>query len=60
MKGPLHAYSWALRKALELKLVEERVGDDRTEEVLGLEPQLGDSWLAYWALAPATVILDLL
>lgn len=32
----------------------------RAEAMLDLEPGLGDAWLAYVALAPATVIDDLL
>jgi hypothetical protein len=45
----------ALRRLQDLGLI-----GHRAERILDLEPKLGDAWLTYLALAPASVIDDLL
>lgn len=50
----------ALRHAARLRLVELGMDGGRAEHLLDLEPGLGDRWLAYLALAPASVLDDLL
>ena len=52
--------TWVLRRAAERRLVAAGVTDSMTMTLLDLEPGLGDSWSAYMALAPETVIRDLL
>ena len=52
--------SRALQRAARLRLVELGMDGGRAEHLLEMEPGLGDSWLAYLALAPATVIQDLI
>lgn len=48
--------TWALRRTALRRLVEQGAA----EGLLDLAPGLGDRWLAYLALAPATIIDDLL
>lgn len=52
--------SWALRRAALLRLAEFGMDGGRAEGLLAMEPGLGDRWLAYLALAPASVVDDLL
>lgn len=52
--------SRALRRAALLRLAEFGMDGSRAEGLLDLEPVLGDRWLAYLALAPASVVDDLL
>lgn len=49
-----------LRRAALGRLGEIGVEDRRIEILLDAEPELGDAWLAYLALAPVSVIEDLL
>jgi hypothetical protein len=49
----------ALRQAALRRLMEHGVPTEQAEVVVCLEPKLGDSWLAYLALALASVIDDL-
>jgi hypothetical protein len=49
-----------LRAAAMRWLTELGVPPEQAEVLVGSEPTLGDSWLACLALAPATVIDDLL
>jgi hypothetical protein len=52
--------TWALRRAALRRLVEHGVDEGRAEGLIDLEPGLGDRWLAYLALAPTSVVDDLL
>ncbi len=52
--------SWALRRAALLRLAEFGMDGGRAEGLLAMEPGLGDCWLVYLALAPASVVDDLL
>jgi hypothetical protein len=52
--------TWVLRQTALRRLDELGVAEPRAEELLDLEPALGDHWLAYLVLAPATVVDDLL
>jgi len=52
--------TWVLQVAALHRLSELGVQGDEAEMLLDLEPTLGDAWLAYLALAPATVVEDLL
>lgn len=49
-----------LRGAALRRLAELDVARDAAERVLVSEPNLGDSWLAYLALAPTSVIEEIL
>ena len=52
--------TWAVRQVALGRLCDLGLVGPRAERLLGLEPGLGDAWLAYLALAPATVIDDLI
>jgi hypothetical protein len=52
--------TWMLRRTAMRRLVELGVVGPRAEALLVMEPSLRDRWLAYLALAPATIINDLL
>ncbi len=52
--------SRALRRAALMRLTEFGMDGGRAEQLLDLEPSLGDRWLTYLALAPASVLDDLL
>ena len=52
--------TWVLRLAALRRLAEAGVVGQRAEILLGSEPGLGDAWLAYLGLAPASVLDDLL
>ena len=52
--------TWVLRHATERRLVEAGVTGAPLRSALDLEPDLGDGWYAYLALAPETVIRDLI
>jgi hypothetical protein len=49
-----------LRKAALRRLAEVGVRSEEAEVLVSSEPNLGDSWLAYLALAPRSVIDDLM
>ena len=49
-----------LRCAAESRLSSNGVPGDMAATLLDLEPSLGDSWYCYLALAPKTVVEDLL
>jgi hypothetical protein len=49
-----------LREAAVRRLVELGVQTENAEDLVSVEPTLGDRWLAYVALAPITVIDDLI
>ncbi len=57
---PTAVLTWVLRQAALRRLGESGVDVRRSEGLLELEPGLGDRWLAYLALAPASVVDDLL
>ncbi len=57
---PAAVLGWVLRHVALGRLHELGVVGPRAEGLLDLEPGLGDAWLAYLALAPATVIEDLI
>jgi len=57
---PAAVLTWVLRQAALRRLIELGVVGPRTEALLDLEPGLGDRWLAYLALAPASVVEDLM
>ena len=52
--------SWALRQAARRRLIEARISGPTIESLLDAGPGLGDAWPAYLALAPPSVIRDLL
>lgn len=52
--------TWTLRQAASRRLAEHGVEEGPTEDRLDQEPRLGDAWLAYLALAPTSVLEDLL
>lgn len=52
--------SRVLRQVALGRLIDVGIEARRAEEVLDSEPGLGDRWLAYLALAPRSVIGDLL
>ena len=52
--------TWVLRLAALRRLAEAGVVGQRAESLLGMEPGLGDAWLACVALAPASVLVDLI
>ncbi len=52
--------SWALRQAARRRFIEARLPGAVIEALLDAEPGLGDAWPAYLALAPPSVIRDLL
>jgi hypothetical protein len=52
--------TWVLRCAAERRLVCAGVSGPVAETSMDLEPDLGDAWIAYLALAPSTVIRDFL
>ncbi len=52
--------SHVLREVALRRLTELGVGHNRAEVVVSSEPRLGHRWLAYMALAPRTVIDDLI
>ncbi len=51
---------WVLRQVALGRLWEHGVLGETAERLLDLEPGLSDAWLAYLALAPSSVIDDLL
>ena len=51
---------WVLRQVALHRLLEVGVIGTRADGLLDLEPGLGDAWLAYMALAPASVIDELM
>jgi hypothetical protein len=57
---PADVLTWVLRHAALRRLDESGMDGSRAEGLLELEPGLGDRWLAYLALAPASVLDDLL
>ena len=52
--------AWALRQAARRRLAGDRLPGAVIEALLDAEPGLGDAWPAYLALAPPSVIRDLL
>ena len=52
--------SWALRQAARRRFIEARLPGPVIEALLDAGPALGDAWPAYLALAPPSVIRDLL
>ena len=52
--------SWALRQAARRRFIEARLPGPTIESLLDAGPGLGDAWPAYLALAPPSVIRDLL
>ncbi len=52
--------SWALRQAARRRFIGDRLPGAVIEALLDAEPALGDAWPAYLALAPPSVIRDLL
>jgi hypothetical protein len=56
---PATAVTDLLREAAMQSLAELGVGPEQAEVLVSMEPQLGDRWLAYLALAPKSVIDDL-
>ena len=52
--------TWVMRRAALRRLEASGVSAKVATTLVDLEPGLGDSWLAYLALAPKTVIEDLL
>ncbi len=52
--------TWTLRQAARRRLIEARLPGPTIESLLDAEPRLGDAWPAYLALAPPSVIRDLL
>lgn len=52
--------TWALHLAARRRLGEFDVVDQRAEILFEMEVGLGDAWLAYLGLAPASVLDDLL
>ena len=52
--------TWALRQVALGRLCDHGLSGPPAEVLLDLEPGLGDAWLAYMALSPATVIGDLI
>ena len=52
--------SWALRQAARRRFIEARLPGPTIAALLDAEPTLGDAWPAYLALAPPSVIRDLL
>jgi hypothetical protein len=56
---PATVVTHVLRQAALRRLTEHGVGGDHTEVLVASEPNLGDQWLAYLALAPGSVIDDL-
>jgi hypothetical protein len=57
---PSAVLMWTLRQVAWLRLAELGVVGDRAETLLDMEPGLGDAWLAYVALAPSSVVSDML
>jgi hypothetical protein len=62
MQGDDHSavLTWVLWRVAVQRLAGLRVTGYSTETLLDMEPGLGDAWLAYVALAPGTVVEDLL
>lgn len=52
--------TWGLRQAALRRLAEQGVSGRQADGLLDMEPGLDDRWMAYLALAPGTVIDDLL
>ncbi len=52
--------TWTLRQAARRRFIEARLSSPTIEDLLDAEPGLGDAWPAYLALAPPSVIRDLL
>jgi hypothetical protein len=52
--------NWTLRQAAERRLTGAGVSGSMTVTLLDLEPGLGASWHTYLAVAPETVIQDLI
>ena len=52
--------SWALRQAARRRFTEDRLPGPTIESLLDAGPGLSDAWPAYLALAPPSVIRDLL
>jgi hypothetical protein len=52
--------TWVLRRTAQDRLLESGAPAAATETVLDSEPTLGDSWLAYFVLAPGSVLEDVL
>ena len=52
--------TWVLRRAAMVRLIEVGVDGDVSAILVGSEPGLGDAWLAYLALSPASVLKDLI
>jgi hypothetical protein len=57
---PVAVLTWALRQFALRRLAELGVDGGLAERLLGSEPGLGDCWLAYLALAPATIMEELI
>ncbi len=57
---PAVVLTWALRQVALRRLAEAGVEDGLAEGLLGSESGSGDRWLAYLALAPDSVINDML
>ncbi len=56
---PATVLTHVLRLAAQRRLTELGVRPEQAEGLISSEPWLGDSWLAYLALAPVSVIDDL-
>ena len=52
--------TWVLRTAAIKRLVEVCEVGQRAEALIDMEPGLGDAWLTYLALAPASLLVNLL
>ena len=59
-KDEPEVWTWALRQVALGRLCDLGLSGPPAEGLLDLEPGLGDAWLTYVALAPATVIDDLM
>jgi hypothetical protein len=57
--APAFIRTHLLREVALRRLAEPGVGPEPAEVLVGSESRLGDSWLAYLALAPISVIDDL-
>jgi hypothetical protein len=51
---------WVLRRLALARLMEHGVEGQRAEQWIDSEPELGDRWLTYVALAPQSVVVDVM
>jgi hypothetical protein len=57
---PAAVLTWVLRQTALRRLTDFGVVEQQAETLLDMEPGLGERWLAYLALAPGSVIGDMI